>query len=140
MSIDTSRPNETGPIVIDGISYIPSSVLLTGIPKVSFKDNRAFAVVDPQGEAPRLYSSGAELGFYYNDTRYLGIWEMTFNGQSPVAFANELRFGGKHHCFLNDESRYSKGWRFGRPNSTGYFFNPKNSYILGRYPIRNSRN
>src|SRR6476661_2049211 len=93
MSIDTSLPKDTGPIVIDGISYIPSSVLLTGIPKISFKDNRAFAVVDPQGEAPRLYSSGSELGFYYNDTRYLGVWEMTLNGSAPVALAHELRYG-----------------------------------------------
>ena len=68
-----------GPIVIDGISYIPSSALLTGIPKISFKDNSLFGVIDAQGEAPRLYSSGSELGFYYRDTRYLGVWEMTFN-------------------------------------------------------------
>src|SRR4051794_30080879 len=82
--------NRKGPIVIDGISYIPSSALLTGIPKVSFKDNRAFAVVDRQGECPRLYSEGSELGVYYNDTRYLGVWEMTFNGMAPIALAHEL--------------------------------------------------
>src|SRR3954466_4416294 len=99
MSTDMLRATDTGPIVVDGISYIPSSVLLTGIPKISFKDNRAFAVVDPQGEAPRLYSSGSELGFYFNDTRYLGVWEMTFNGMSPIALSKELKFGGSTVIF-----------------------------------------
>jgi glycogen debranching enzyme len=97
-----------GPILIDGISYIPSSALLTGIPKISFKDNRAFAVVDPQGESPRLYSSGSELGFYYNDTRYLGVWEMTFNGVSPVALAKELRFGGNTVVFSMTNRDFQK--------------------------------
>ncbi len=69
-------------------------MLLTGIPKISFKDNRAFAVVDSQGESPRIYSSASELGFYFNDTRFLGVWEMTFNGMAPVSLAKELRFGG----------------------------------------------
>jgi glycogen debranching enzyme len=82
------------PIVIDGISYIPSSVLLTGISKVSFKDNRAFCVVDSQGECLRLYAEGGELGIYYNDTRYLGVWEQTINGLAPIALAHELRFNG----------------------------------------------
>ncbi len=80
--------------MIDGISYIPSSVLLTGISKVSFKDNRAFGVVDSQGECLRLYGETGELGLYYNDTRYLGIWELTLNGSAPIALAHELRFGG----------------------------------------------
>src|SRR4051794_39467596 len=82
------------PIVIDGISYIPSSALLSGINKISLKDDRAFAVIDPLGQAPRIYSPSSELGFYCNDTRYLGVWEMTFNGQSPITLAQELRFGG----------------------------------------------
>ena len=69
-------------------------MLLTGIPKISFKDDRAFAVVDAQGEAPRIYSPGSELGFYFNDTRFLGVWEMVFNGMPAVALASELRFGG----------------------------------------------
>src|SRR3954469_25997178 len=99
MSIGTSPPEELGPIVIDGISYIPSSVLLTGIPKISFKDNSAFGVVDRQGGQPRLYSASSELGFFYNDTRYLSIWEMTLNGQAPVALAHELRFGGSTVVF-----------------------------------------
>lgn len=90
---------DTKPIVIDGISYIPSSALLSGIEKISFKDNRAFAVVDPQGEAPRVYSNNSELGFYFNDTRYLGIWEMTFNGESLIALAHEMRFGGNTVVF-----------------------------------------
>lgn len=51
-------------------------------------------MVDPQGESPRLYSNASELGFYYNDTRFLGIWEMTINGSAPVALSRELRFGG----------------------------------------------
>src|SRR3954451_8690330 len=93
MSIGSLPRKDSGPVVIDGISYIPSSALLTGIPKISFKDNRAFAVVDPQGECPRLYP-GSELGFYYNDTRHLGVWEMTFNREVPVALSRELRFGG----------------------------------------------
>lgn len=81
--------------MIDGISYIPSSALLTGIRKLSFKDDRAFAVTDTLGECPRLYAGqGSELGFYCNDTRFLGIWEMTFNGQAPISLAHELRFGG----------------------------------------------
>ncbi|MCM2324804.1 MAG: hypothetical protein NDJ90_16210 [Oligoflexia bacterium] len=82
------------PIVIDGISYIPSSALLTGIPKFNIKDNSAFAVVDPLGEAPRVYSPGSELGFYCSDTRYVGVWEMTFNGERPISLAQEQRFGG----------------------------------------------
>ncbi len=51
------------------------------------------------GEAPRVYSSNSELGFYCNDTRYLGVWEMTFNGLAPVALASELRFGGSTVVF-----------------------------------------
>ncbi|MGZ3698790.1 MAG: amylo-alpha-1,6-glucosidase, partial [Bdellovibrionota bacterium] len=99
MSIDALPSAErSGPIVIDGISYIPSSALLTGIPKVSIKDDRSFAVLDPQGESPRLYGS-SELGFYFNDTRYLGIWEMTFNGMSCVPLARELRYGGSTLVF-----------------------------------------
>ena len=50
--------------------------------------------MDPQGEAPRIYASTSELGVYYNDTRHLGIWEMTLNGSTPVSLAKELRFGG----------------------------------------------
>src|SRR5689334_7226940 len=100
MSTDTLPiSGKSDPIVIDGISYIPSSVLLTGIPKASIKDDRAFAVVDSHGECPRIYSSGSELGFYFNDTRYLGVWEMTFNGQATVALSQELRFGGNTLVF-----------------------------------------
>ncbi len=95
MSTDSSRTF----IVIDGISYIPSSALLMGVRKISFKDNHAFAVVDPIGESPRLYSPSSELGFYYKDTRYLSTWEMTFNGASPVALADELRFSGNTAVF-----------------------------------------
>jgi len=69
-------------------------VLLTGIPKLSFKDDRAFAVVDPLGESPRLYASASELGFYYNDTRFLCTWEMTLNGLAPVSLSREIRFSG----------------------------------------------
>jgi glycogen debranching enzyme len=74
-------------------------VLLTGIPKISFKDNLSFAVVDTLGESPRLYTSGSELGFYYRDTRYLQTWEMTFNGQRPIALAHELKFRGNTVVF-----------------------------------------
>ena len=52
-----------------------------------------------RGEAPRLYSSGSELGFYYKDTRYLQTWEMTLNGQRPVPLAHELRFQGNSAVF-----------------------------------------
>jgi glycogen debranching enzyme len=85
--------------VIDGISYIPSSALLTGIPKVSIKDNQAFAVLDPQGASPRIYNPGSELGIYYNDTRYMGIWELTVNGSGMVPLANELRNNGNTVVF-----------------------------------------
>ncbi len=81
-------------LIIDGISYIPSSVLLSGINRLSFKDDRAFGVVDPRGEAPRAYSEASELGIYYNDTRYLSLWETLFNGLSPIPLANQLRYGG----------------------------------------------
>jgi glycogen debranching enzyme len=81
-------------MIIDGISYIPSSVLLSGIPKISLKDQRAFAVLDRTGEARTIYSQQSELGVYWNDTRFLSVWEMTLNGQSPVALQNELRYGG----------------------------------------------
>ncbi len=69
-------------------------MLLTGIPKLSLKDNRAFGVLDQRGEAPKIYSSGSELGFYFNDTRYLSVFETTLNGRSPIALAHELRYGG----------------------------------------------
>ncbi len=69
-------------------------MLLTGIPKVSIKDNQSFAVFDTLGEAPRLYANGSELGVYFNDTRYLQTWEMTFNGQRPVSLAHDLRHRG----------------------------------------------
>ena len=82
--------------------------MLTGIPKISFKDNRAFAVVDPQGEAARIYSSASELGFYCNDTRYLGVWEMTFNGAAPIALSNELRFGGNTAVFSMTNRDFQK--------------------------------
>jgi glycogen debranching enzyme len=81
-------------IVVDGISYIPSSAVLTGISKFSIKDDRAFALVDGLGEAPRLYTPSSELGFYYNDTRFLNVWEMSINGSTPVPLAQEARFGG----------------------------------------------
>lgn len=89
----TSRTNGD-PLVIDGISYLPSSVLLTEIPKLSFKDNRAFGVVDPRGESPRIYSTSSQLGFYYNDTRYLSTWETTFNGLAPISLKSELEHSG----------------------------------------------
>ncbi len=55
--------------------------------------------MDPLGESPRLYSGGSELGIYYNDTRYVGVWEMVFNGMTPVALSRELRFGGSTVVF-----------------------------------------
>lgn len=77
---------------IDGISYIPSTVLLSGISKVSLKDNHLFAVLDTKGESPSVYQ--AELGFYLADTRCLSHWEMTVNGQQLVYLAHELRGEG----------------------------------------------
>jgi glycogen debranching enzyme len=94
-----NRSSGAAPIVIDGISYIPSNVLLTGIPKVSLKDNLSFAVLDTLGESPRLYTSASELGFYCRDTRYLQTWELTFNGHRPVALAHELKFRGNTVVF-----------------------------------------
>ncbi len=64
--------------------------------------------MDPQGEAPRLYTNASELGFYYHDTRYLGIWEMTFNGTSPVALSHELRFGGNTVVFSMTNQDFQK--------------------------------
>ncbi len=81
-------------LLIDGISYIPSSVLLSGISRISFKDDRAFGVVDSRGEAPRAYSDASELGIYFNDTRYLSLWETLINGLSPIPLTHQLRYGG----------------------------------------------
>ena len=69
-------------------------MLLTGTPKVSFKANHAFAVTDIQGECPRLFAKASELGVYYNDTRYLDIWETLINGVASVSLAHELQDGG----------------------------------------------
>ena len=69
--------------------------MLTGIPKISFKDDRSFGLVNLQGEAPRLYAAtGSELGFYSHDTRYLSIWEMTLNGETAIPLSKDLLFGG----------------------------------------------
>lgn len=46
-----------------------------------------------------MYAPNSELGIYFNDTRYLGIWETTFNGVSPIALASELRFNGNTVVF-----------------------------------------
>jgi len=85
----------TGSLVIDGISYIPSSVLLSGTPKLTLKDNRAFGVFDPRGDAPRSVHPGAELGLFFEDTRHIAVWEFTVNGSTPVALASELRHDGR---------------------------------------------
>lgn len=82
-------------------------MLLTGTVKVAFKDNRAFGVVDRQGECPRIYSS-SELGFFYNDTRYLSVWEMLINGVSPVPLAHELRYGGSTVVFSMTNRDFEK--------------------------------
>jgi glycogen debranching enzyme len=123
MSIDTSQNSrQSGSIVVDGISYIPSSVLLTGIPKLSIKDNRAFAVLDPQGEAPRIYSPGSELGIYYNDTRYMGIWELTINGSGMVPLANELRYSGNTVVFSMTNRDLAKIGEDGRISRDTFMF------------------
>lgn len=41
-----------------------------------------------------MYSPSSELGFFYNDTRYLSVWETLINGVAGVPLAHELRFGG----------------------------------------------
>src|SRR6185437_5864834 len=94
MSTGTLQSSGPQHIVIDGISYIPSNVVLTGIPKLSIKDNRAFAVIDSLGQLPRIYSPASELGFFFNDTRYLGIWETTINGENPIALTSDLHRNG----------------------------------------------
>ncbi len=38
---------------------------------------------------------GAELGLFYEDTRFIAIWETTINGAPPVALANEIRHDGR---------------------------------------------
>ena len=68
--------------------------MLNETPKLSIKDNQAFAVLDPRGEAPRAYAEGSALGIYCNDTRHLSTWELTLNGTAPIPLANELRYGG----------------------------------------------
>ena len=55
--------------------------------------------MDRMGEASRLYSHGSELGVYFNDTRYLNTWEMTFNGGALVPLAHELRYSGNTMVF-----------------------------------------
>ncbi|MBI3558324.1 MAG: amylo-alpha-1,6-glucosidase [Deltaproteobacteria bacterium] len=84
-------------LTIDGISYIPSTVLLTGILKVSLKDNFLFAMLDAKGESPRVYR--AELGIYVSDTRYLSHWEMSVNGEQLVYLSHELRGQGNACVF-----------------------------------------
>jgi len=70
MSTETSQTHASteAHLVIDGISYIPSRVLLSEIPKLSFKDDSAFGMVDHRGEAPRAYAKASAFGFYYRDT------------------------------------------------------------------------
>ena len=96
MSTEPSRTpgSSESHLVIDGISYIPSSVLLSEIPKLSLKDNSAFGMVDHRGEAPRAYSKASAFGFYFNDTRYVSTWDTSINGSAGIPLANELRFGG----------------------------------------------
>ncbi len=81
-------------MVIDGISYIPSNVLLSEIHKTAIKDDRAFALLDPRGESPRAHSPHSPLGFFRDDTRFISIWETTINGDAPVPLSRELRPGG----------------------------------------------
>lgn len=70
---------------------------MTGITKVSLKDNLAFAVLDTKGEAPHIYH--AELGIYHSDTRHLNSWEMLVNGQALVHLSHELRGQGNSCVF-----------------------------------------
>lgn len=53
--------------------------MLPGIEKVVLKDDQLFAVLDGNGDAPRIYQR--ELGLYYADTRCLDTWEMTVNDE-----------------------------------------------------------
>ena len=92
--MSTDPRSRGGPVVIDGISYIPSTALQTGIRKLSFKDDLAFGVLDSRGEAPRIYSQ-SELGVYFKDTRYLSLWEMMIHGHPPTFLSQELRHGGR---------------------------------------------
>ncbi|MEW6057066.1 MAG: glycogen debranching N-terminal domain-containing protein [Bdellovibrionota bacterium] len=86
-----------GSLTIDGISYIPSTVLLTEIQKVSLKDNRLFAVLDAKGESPSIYRK--ELGYYFRDTRYLTTWDLTVNGQQLIHLSHNLRGLGNSCVF-----------------------------------------
>ena len=81
-------------------------------------------MVDPQGEFPRVYSSGSELGFYFNDTRYLGIWEISINGLSPVALSQELRFGGSTVVFSMTNRDFQK---IGEPGRI-----PRDTFLIRR--------
>lgn len=60
------------------------------------------------GESPRIYSPNSELGFYFNDTRYLGIWELIFNGFKPVSLSHELRFLGNTAVFSMTNRDFQK--------------------------------
>jgi glycogen debranching enzyme len=52
-------------------------------------------VLDTRGEAPRSVQPGAELGFFFEDTRYLAIWELTLNGSTPTALSHDIRQDGR---------------------------------------------
>ena len=63
MSIDSSPQKDSGQIVIDGISYIPSSALLTGIPKISFKEIGLLPLWIPKVKHPDFIPMGRSWVF-----------------------------------------------------------------------------
>ena len=80
------KPNEEksfsllNPMLVDGVYYIPSKALIPGLHKIVLKSDAVFAIFDDTGSSPRLFSQ--ELGVFHRDTRYLGTWELTINGEA----------------------------------------------------------
>ena len=107
--IKSSSPSfgASNPLILDGVSYIPSDALLGGVRKVILKDNELFAVLDSSGELPRIYDR--ELGLYLRDTRYLDTWEMTLNGTTPTVLAAEAMPDVRSCVFTStNQDMYSK--------------------------------
>lgn len=87
--------------------------------------------MDQQGEAPRIYS-GAELGFFYNDTRYLSVWETTYNGQSAVPLARELRFDGNTVIYSMTNRDFPI---IGGSSSSGISRIPRDTFLIRRIQV-----
>lgn len=81
-------------LTVEGVNYIPSDFLSSGIQKKTFKDNLSFGVTDERGEIPEFPGRHSELGIYHADTRHIDLWKVEINGRSPVALSQEVRSSG----------------------------------------------